>query len=54
MHLTRASVAGEQGLESLEVVAVDNEVVVGTGGVKGLGGVGNQRAVWYGQVVERR
>ena len=49
-----AGVAGEEGFEGVEVVAVDDEVVVGVGvagGVEGSGGVGNQGAVGDGEVV---
>ena len=49
--LDAASVAGKQGFESLEVIAVDDEVVVGIGGVQRLGGVGDQRAIGDRQVV---
>ena len=46
-----AGVAGQQGFECLEVIAVDDEVVVCFGGVQRLGGVGDQRAIGDGQVV---
>ena len=51
MHLMRPGVAGEKGFEGVEVVAVDDEVVIGACGVLGFGVVRDEGPVGDGQVV---
>ena len=48
---SRPALAGQQGLQRVQVVAVDDEVVIRVSRVQGSLGIGNQRAVGDGEVV---